>query len=83
MISEILPQIHNSEVIHVKKRRVKNLFESAIVMTALCFLGYSAYCSYNVYYIRPDSVDTRHTFLIEQISKYEDKVKSNILYFPF
>ncbi|HBN1390650.1 TPA: type VI secretion protein [Escherichia coli] len=83
LISEILPQIHNSEVIHVKKRRVKNLFESAIVMTALCFLGYSAYCSYNVYYIRPDSVDTRHTFLIEQISKYEDKVKSNILYFPF
>ncbi len=52
-------------------------------MTALCFLGYSAYCSYNVYYIRPDSVDTRYTFLIEQISKYEDKVKSNILYFPF
>ncbi|MED9475901.1 type VI secretion protein, partial [Escherichia ruysiae] len=43
----------------------------------------SAYCSYHVYDISPGSVDTSHAFLTEQILKYEDKVRSNILYFPF
>lgn len=83
LISEILPQIQNSEVIHFNKRRRKMSFKSVIFMTALCFFGYSAYCSYHVYDIRLGSVDTSHVFLTEQIIKYEDKVRSNILYFPF
>ncbi|HCQ9156879.1 TPA: type VI secretion protein, partial [Escherichia coli] len=83
LISKILPQIQYSEVIHVNKRRIKMSFKSAIVMTVLCFVGYSAYCSYHVYDISPGSVDTSHAFLTEQILKYEDKVRSNILYFPF
>ena len=83
LISKILPQIQYSEVIHVNKRRIKMSLKSAIVMTVLCFVGYSAYCSYHVYDISPGSVDTSHAFLTEQILKYEDKVRSNILYFPF
>ncbi|MEE6852581.1 type VI secretion protein IcmF/TssM N-terminal domain-containing protein [Escherichia coli :H21] len=83
LISEILPQIQNSEVIQFNKRRRKISFKSVMFMTALCFFGYSAYCSYHVYDIRPGSVDTSHIFLTEQIIKYEDKVRSNILYFPF
>ena len=83
LISEILPQIHDSDVIHVNKQRVNVSFKSVIVMTALCFVGYSGYCSYNVYNIRHGSVDTSHAFLTEQISKYEDKVRSNMRYFPF
>lgn len=83
LISEILPQIQNSEVIHVNKRRIKMSFKSVIVMTVLCFIGYSAYCSYNVYDFRLGSVDTSPTFLTEQILKYEDKIRSNILYLPF
>lgn len=83
LISEILPQIHDSDVIHVNKQRVNVSFKSVIAMTALCFVGYSGYCSYNVYNIRHGSVDTSHAFLTEQISKYEDKVRSNMRYFPF
>ncbi|EIU5772759.1 type VI secretion protein [Salmonella enterica] len=83
LISEILPQIQNSEIINVNKRRIKMSFNLVIVMAILCFLGYSAYNSYNVYALKPGSVDTSHAFLTEQILKYEENVKSNLLYFPF
>lgn len=83
LVSEILPQIQNSEVIHVNKRRIKMSFRSVMVMTALCFIGYSAYCSYHIYDVRQGSVELSPAFLTEQILKYEDKVSSNILYLPF
>ncbi|MEF4686331.1 type VI secretion protein IcmF/TssM N-terminal domain-containing protein [Escherichia coli] len=83
LVSEILPQIQNSEVIHVNKRRIKMSFRSVMVMTALCFIGYSAYCSYHIYDVRQGSVELSPAFLTEQILKYEDKVRSNILYLPF
>lgn len=54
-----------------------------MVMTALCFIGYSAYCSYHIYDVRQGSVDLSPAFLTDQILKYEDKVRSNILYLPF
>ncbi|HBB5130820.1 TPA: type VI secretion protein, partial [Escherichia coli] len=56
LISEILPQIQNSEIIHVNKRRIKMSFKSVMVMTVLCFIGYSAYCSYHIYDVRKGSV---------------------------
>ncbi|EFG4029115.1 type VI secretion protein [Escherichia coli] len=83
LISEILPQIQNTEIIHVNKRRIKISFKSVIVMTVLCFIGYSAYCSYHIYDVRQGPVDTSPAFLTEQILKYEEKARSNILYLPF
>ena len=83
LISGILPQIQKSEVIRANKRRIKISFRTVIVMNVLCFIGYSAYCSYNIYDVRQGPVDTSPEFLTEQILKYEDKVRSNILYLPF
>ncbi|HCP1785239.1 TPA: type VI secretion protein, partial [Escherichia coli] len=82
LISEILPQIQNSEPAHANKRITKISFKSVILMSVCFFIGCSAYSSYNVYGIKPGSADSS-TFLIEQILKYEEEVKSNLLYFPF
>ncbi|EEW6292166.1 type VI secretion protein, partial [Escherichia coli] len=58
LVSEILPQIQNTAVIHVNKRRIKVSFKSVMVMMVLLFIGYSAYCSYHIYDVSQDSVDT-------------------------
>ncbi|HFS3751027.1 TPA: type VI secretion protein IcmF/TssM N-terminal domain-containing protein, partial [Escherichia coli] len=73
LVSEILPQIQNTAVIHVNKRRIKVSFKSVMVMMVLFFIGYSAYCSYHIYDVSQGSVDTSPELLIEQVLKYEDK----------
>ncbi|EGN7972565.1 TPA: type VI secretion protein [Escherichia coli] len=83
LISEILPQTYNLNINHAKKNTIRTSVNALIVMIIVFFLGYGAYSSYNIYGLKRDFVDTTPTFLIEQILKYEDGVKSNMLYFPF
>lgn len=82
LISEILPHTYNLNINHDNKI-IRTSINALIIMIIVCFLGYSAYSSYNIYSLKRDFVDTSPTFLIEQILKYEDGVKSNMLYFPF
>lgn len=83
LISEILPQVYNPVFINVNKQKIKTSFNMFVAISILCCLGYSAYRSYKLYDLKPDSAYNNPAFLIKQILKYEDNVKSDFLYLPF